>query len=120
MLLLTLWAMRLTNRSRLHALTVGSGGTLVQIVESQIMLHLQTSEHIGREWLEWSKPMESAHYLGSATQGLGFFHVDVVGEENRSGYMKFLDNYVVLSIEEGFIDEEEIVEGLHKLFDLSW
>jgi hypothetical protein len=30
--------------------------------------------------------------------------------------MKFLDNCVILSIEEGYI-EEEIVEGLRRLFD---
>jgi hypothetical protein len=30
-----------------------------------------------------------------------FFHVEVQEEENRRGYMKFLDNYVVLTIEEG-------------------
>jgi hypothetical protein len=46
--------------------------------------------------------------------------VDVVDEEDRSGYMKFLDNCAVLSIEGGFIEEDEIVEGLQKLFDQSW
>jgi hypothetical protein len=58
--------------------------------------------------------------LGSAAQGLGFLHVDVVDEGNKSGYMKFLENCAILSIEEGYIEEEEIVEGLQKLFDQNW
>jgi hypothetical protein len=64
--------------------------------------------------------LESAQYLGSAAQGLGFLHVDVVDEGNKSGYMKFLENCTILSIEEGYIEEEEIVEGLQKLFDQNW
>jgi hypothetical protein len=44
----------------------------------------------------------------------------VVEEDNRSGYLKFLDNCAILSIEEGYIEEEEIVEGLQKLFDQNW
>jgi hypothetical protein len=55
--------------------------------------------------------------LGSAAQGLVFFHIDVVQEENRVGYLKFLDNCAILTVEEGSIDEKEIVQGLEKLFD---
>jgi hypothetical protein len=58
--------------------------------------------------------------LGSAAQGLGFFHIDVVEEENRAGYLKFLDNCAILMVEEGSIDEKEIVQGLEKLFDQNW
>jgi hypothetical protein len=42
----------------------------------------------------------------------GVFHVEVYDEVNRSGYLKFLDNCDVLTVEEGFIEEEEIVESL--------
>jgi hypothetical protein len=49
-----------------------------------------------------------------------FFHVDVSEEVNRTGYMRFLDNCAVLTVEEGFIEEEEIVDSLQKLFDQSW
>jgi hypothetical protein len=64
----------------------------------------QTTDHVGRDWPKWEKPMESALYLGSAAQGLGFFHVEVQEEENRGGYLKFLDNCAVLTIEEGEIE----------------
>jgi hypothetical protein len=65
------------------------------------------------------KPVAAAQYMGSATHGLGFFHVDVVEEENIVGYLKFLDNCAILIVEEG-ITEKEIVEGLGKLFDQNW
>jgi hypothetical protein len=64
--------------------------------------------------------MESALYLGSAAQGLGFFHVEVQEEENRGGYLKFLDNCAVLTIEEGEIEVSEIIENLQSLFDKKW
>jgi hypothetical protein len=44
----------------------------------------------------------SSSIFGECTTRVGiFFHVEVQEEENRRGYMKFLDNYVVLTIEEG-------------------
>jgi hypothetical protein len=59
---------------------------------------------------EWGKPIEPAQYLGSVAQGLGFYHVEVGDEMNRSGYLRFLDNCDVLSVE-GLIDEEEIFDN---------
>jgi hypothetical protein len=59
-------------------------------------------------------------YLGSAAQGLGFFHVDVQDEEIRGGYLKFLDNCDVLTVEEGVIEGPEIIENLQRLFDRNW
>jgi hypothetical protein len=61
---------------------------------------------VGRECPEWLKPMATTQYLGSVAHGLCFFHIDVVEEENRAGYLK-----------EGVIEEKEIVESLGKLFD---
>jgi hypothetical protein len=58
--------------------------------------------------------------LGSVAQGLGFFHVEVHEEENRMGYLKFVDNCDVLTIEEGEINLEEIVENMQLLFDPKW
>jgi hypothetical protein len=70
--------------------------------EPRICFICQTANHVVRDYPEWLKPIAAAQYLGSALQGLGFFfHVEVQEEENRRGYMKFLDNYVVLTIEEG-------------------
>jgi hypothetical protein len=66
------------------------------------------------------KPLEPVQYLGSAAQGLGFFHVEVKEEANRDGYLKFLDNCVVLTVEEGEIKSEEIIENLQQLFDENW
>jgi hypothetical protein len=80
----------------------------------------QTSDHVGRDCPEWMKPVESAQYLGSASQGLGFFHVDVAEEVTRSGYMHFLENCVVLTVEEGGIEEQEIVDNMQRLFDPAW
>jgi hypothetical protein len=77
----------------------------------------QTTTHVGRDCPEWLKPLEPAQYLGSATQGLGFFHVEVQDEENRKGYLKFIDNCAVLTIEEGEVEPEEIMENLQNLFD---
>jgi hypothetical protein len=45
----------------------------------------QTSDHVGRDCPEWMKPLEHVQYLGSATQGLSFFHVEVKEEANRAG-----------------------------------
>jgi hypothetical protein len=88
--------------------------------EPRLCFICQTTDHIGTDCPEWLKPLEPPQYLGSVAQGLRFFHVDVSDEGNRSGYMKFLNNCVVLTVEEGFIEEEEIVESLQKLFDQNW
>jgi hypothetical protein len=80
----------------------------------------QTASHVGRDCPDWNKPIELAQYLGSAAQGLGFFHVDVQEEENKSGYLKFLDNCALLIVEEGFIEKDEIVANLQMIFDKNW
>jgi hypothetical protein len=64
--------------------------------------------------------VEGAQYLGSVAQCLGFFHVEVSEVKGKSGFMKFLDNCVVLTIEEGVIIAEEIVENLQRMFDQKW
>jgi hypothetical protein len=47
------------------------------------------------------------------------YHVEVGDEMNMSGYLRFLDNCAVLSVEEGLIDEGEIIDNLKRLFDSS-
>jgi hypothetical protein len=52
---------------------------------------------------------------------LGFFHIDVQEDVNRCGFMKFLDNCAILTIEEGKMGANEIVENyLQDLFDKKW
>jgi hypothetical protein len=80
----------------------------------------QTAAHVGRDCPEWKKPLEPVQYLGRVAQGLGFFHVEVMEEENKSGFLKFLDNCAVLTVEEGEIEQSEIVENLQALFDRKW
>jgi hypothetical protein len=80
----------------------------------------QTLAHVSRDCPDWSKPVGPAQYLGSAAKELGFFHVDVQDEENKGGYMKFLDNCVVLTVEEGGIEGPEIIEILQRLFNKNW
>jgi hypothetical protein len=75
---------------------------------------------VGRDCPEWKKPLEPVQYLGRVAQGLGFFHVEVMEEENKSGFLKFLDNCAVLTVEEGEIEQSEIVENLQALFDRKW
>jgi hypothetical protein len=80
----------------------------------------QTAAHVGIDFPEWWKPLEPTQYLGSVAQGLGFFHVEVQEEENRGGYLKFLDNFAILTIGEGEIETTKIVEKLVSLFDRKW
>jgi hypothetical protein len=85
--------------------------------EPKVCFICQTSDHVGRNCPEWLKPLETTQYLCSAAQGLGFFHIDVHEELSRNGYMKFLDNCAIHTVEEGEIEEAEIVANLHVLFD---
>jgi hypothetical protein len=80
----------------------------------------QTTTHVGRDCPDWKKPLMPAQYLGSAAQCLGFFHVDAQEEESKSGYLKFLDNCAILTMEEGYIEADEIVSNLQMLFDKNW
>jgi hypothetical protein len=38
---------------------------------------------------------------------------------NKNGYLNFLDNCAILTVEEGKINEAEIVDSLQMLFDPS-
>jgi hypothetical protein len=79
--------------------------------EPRLCFICQTTNHVDRDCPEWQRSLEPAQYLGSATQGLGFFHLEVQEEVQRSGFLKFIDNCGVLSIE-GEIGFDEIVDNL--------
>jgi hypothetical protein len=88
--------------------------------ELKLCFVCETISHVGRECPEWKKPLVAAQYLGSVVQGLGFFHVDVQEESSGIGFLKCLDNCAVLTVEEGEISREEIVDNLQKIFDNEW
>lgn len=79
-----------------------------------------TTAHIGRECPDWKKPIQAALYLGSANQGLGFFHIDTSEREDRFKHDLSLDNSGVPIVEEGEVTREEIVDNLKLLFDQNW
>lgn len=69
---------------------------------------------------EWKKPPKAAEYLGSANHGLGFLHVDVEGTEEKFKAWSNLDNCRVLTIEEGEMEKEDIIQCLRRMFDKEW
>jgi hypothetical protein len=99
---------------------VGWGHYSSDCKEPKVCFVCQTANHVGRECPEWRKLLEPAQYLGSEAQGLGFFHVDVLEEVQRNGYLKFLNNCAILTVEEGEMEEGEIVENLKILFNGNW
>lgn len=68
----------------------------------------------------WMKPPVTAEYFGSLNNGLGFYYVDVEARDNRFKHWEGMDNFGVISIEEGEIDDEGILENLRQLFDKDW
>jgi hypothetical protein len=42
------------------------------------------------------------------------------GIRGGGGYLKFLDNYAILTVEEGEIEASKIIENLQQLFDSKW
>lgn len=79
-----------------------------------------TTAHLGKECPDWKKPTQAALYLGSANQGLGFFHIDTSESDWRFKHALSFDNCGVLIVEEGEVTKEEIVENLKLLFDKDW
>lgn len=80
----------------------------------------QSTNHVVDLCPEWKKPPIAAQYYGSANRGLGFFFIDVEPRGNRFNHWNGLDNFGLLKIEEGSIDEEGIVMNLKELFGESW
>lgn len=76
--------------------------------------------HVVDKCPEWKKPQTVAQFCGSAKQGLGFYHIDVEPRGNRFSHCKGLDNFGILTIEQGEIGEADIITHLKKLFDERW
>ncbi|CAD6240524.1 unnamed protein product [Miscanthus lutarioriparius] len=66
-----------------------------------------SSKHVVDLCPEWKKPAKSAQYFGSANKGLGFYYIDVEDSEDRFKHWVRLDNFGVITIEKGEIDEED-------------
>lgn len=80
----------------------------------------QSTDHIVELCPEWRKPQPTAQYFGSANKGLGLLYIDVEESEGRFKHWVGLDNFGVITIEEGEIDEEGVLENLRELFDKDW
>lgn len=80
----------------------------------------QSTNHVVDLCPEWKKPPVAAQYYGSANRGLGFYLIDVEARGNRFKNWNGLDNFGILKIEEGEIDEKGILENLKELFDVDW
>lgn len=80
----------------------------------------QSTNHAVDMCPEWKKPPVAAQYYGSANRGLGFFYIDVEPRGNRFTHWNGLDNFGLLKIEEGVIDEDGIILNLKELFDDKW
>lgn len=77
-------------------------------------------DHIAEGCKEWKKPQLAAQYYGSANRGLGFHHIDVVTREGRFKHWAGFENYGVFTIEEGNLNEEEIIKTLKQQVDKEW
>lgn len=58
--------------------------------------------------------------MGSANQGLGFFHIDTSEREHRYRHDLSLENCAIFTVEEEEISKAEIVDNLKSLFDNKW
>jgi hypothetical protein len=79
-----------------------------------------STEHMVDVCPEWKKPAQTAQYFGSASKELGFCYIDVEDRDDRFSHWIGMDNFGVITIEEGDIDEEGILENLRELFDKNW
>jgi hypothetical protein len=80
----------------------------------------QKKDHMVNKCPEWKSPQRVAQYFGSANQGLGFLHVEVDPREDRIRLWDASDNHGVLTIEEGEMEQAEIVQKLKLMFDKEW
>lgn len=58
--------------------------------------------------------------MGSASDGLGFFHIDLVPGEERFKLWSGFDNCGVLTVEEGEMDQDTLLKHLRDIFDANW
>lgn len=76
--------------------------------------------HVVDRCPKWQKHQSFAQYYGSANRGLGFYHIDVEPRVGRFKHWVAMDNFGVLAIEEGEMEEEGIKDNLKILYDRDW
>jgi hypothetical protein len=60
-------------------------------------------DHIAENCPRWKESIKAAQYMGSASKGLGFLHLDVE-EENRFKLWTGFDNCEIFTIKDGELD----------------
>lgn len=80
----------------------------------------QHPDHVVENCPERLKPPRLGQFFGSARSGLGFFNIDITDRESRFKHWKGMDNFGMLTIVEGQIEEENLIENLKELFDKDW
>ncbi|XP_062203848.1 uncharacterized protein LOC133906086 [Phragmites australis] len=88
--------------------------------QSKLCFICKRGDHVVKVCPEWKKPSEVAQYLGSANKGLGFFHIDVAERTGRVNLWVKFENCAILTIEEGDMNIDSVVESLKNLFDPNW
>ena len=68
-----------------------------------------SSEHVVDLCPAWKQPAQTSQYFGSANKGLGYYYIDVEDLDDRFKHWVGLDNFGVITIEEGEIDEDGIL-----------
>jgi hypothetical protein len=77
-------------------------------------------DHLAEKCPRWKEPNVAVQFMGSASKGLGFFHVDVEEKENMFKLWNGFDNCGVFTIEDDELDQEGIISHLRKVFDNDW
>lgn len=88
--------------------------------EARCCFICRQENHVVDQCPKWQKSQLPAQFYGSACRGLGFYHIDVQPREGRFRHWKGLDNFGVLTIEQGDIEEKKIIDHLKNLFDDKW
>lgn len=77
-------------------------------------------DHIADKCLRWREPEQVVQFMGSASKGLGFFHLDVSQDEDRFKLWSGFDNCGVFTIEEGEMDQETLLKHIKVQFNTDW
>lgn len=79
-----------------------------------------SADHVVELCPAWKQPPVTGQYFGSANRGLGFYYIDVEPRGDRFKHWVGMENFGVITIEEGIIDEAGVLENLKLLFDKEW
>lgn len=89
-------------------------------VKARCCFICKREDHVVEACPEWKKNHNAAQFYGSACHGLGFYHIDVEPRGNRFNHWKGLENYGIITIEQGEVSEEQLIVHDKKLFDDKW